>query len=180
MVISVFAGYLDTDEQRRHDLEHLQHFKLMQAGFCCKLGGPMTHCNCLDLHAYPHSIWGLSFIDKRAFRIISGYAPDQMNDRKYEEHWNGSIMRLCVPDASSTYRLKRARPGYLRGHDQSSPANSEDDEDADDEDEWEHGYSTTYTMPPTTTHLTSSLHAMSHPWYANLQPVGSRSIMGQS
>jgi hypothetical protein len=83
-----------------HDLETLSRTDMMQVGFCCKPGTADPRCKCIDRSSYPHSIWGLSFIDKRVFRKLSGYAPDQILDSKFDKHWNGSFMRMCVPDSS--------------------------------------------------------------------------------
>lgn len=89
-----------------HDLEKLPPTEIMreiiQVGFCRKRGVPGTQCECPNRNAYPHSIWCLSYIDRRAFRQIQGYAPDQKDEPHFQKHWNGSIMKLCIPDSSST------------------------------------------------------------------------------
>jgi hypothetical protein len=182
-------------------------------------------CACLDQTTYPHSIWCLSFIDKRAFRKISAYAPEQTDDSHFEKHWDGSIMKLCIPNANGmwspskdfgtletgvafsgrqlnsepflsrtmflksqalltvrldTYRMKKARLGY-QGHDTTSSADSEDDQDEDDEmdDYDEDDFSDDMLMvprQPVSDHLHSYLRAMTHPWYANIQPLHSQRL----
>lgn len=174
-----------------HDLKGPEQIKLMQAGFCRKAEQLTVHgnkqfvCNCHDRMMFPHSIWGLHFIDRRAFRHVPGYIPSTSASKSYSQHWNGSLMRLTVPNSSSTYALKRYRIGPRRDshEEESDEASDEGDDDEyeeseedlwDDNDELDHLLST--TLPPT--HVPSSLQAMTHPWHANVQP-SSRSIMNQ-
>ena len=84
-----------------HELEpNAKPLQLIQAGFCRTTAGPegQPYCLCPDKSSFPHSTWGLSFIDRHAFRLISGYVPEA--NKTWDQHWNGSHMRLVVPDSS--------------------------------------------------------------------------------
>lgn len=85
-----------------HNLALARPTGIMQVGHCRRNESRVgTICACHNRTVYPHSIWSLSFIDKRAFRKIQGYVPDQSDAHSgFDKHWNGSMMRFLVPNAN--------------------------------------------------------------------------------
>ena len=84
-----------------YDLDHPTKLAgAIMTRFCQGTWDRPTTCVCPDIERFVHAIWGISFVDRLAFRPIPGYTPDSDIPRaEYDQHWNGSFMRLCVPDA---------------------------------------------------------------------------------
>jgi len=92
-------------------------------------------------------------------------------------------MLIRLPD---TYKVTGNRIGTTQ---RSASISSEDDEDdeyeyEDEEEDADSDHADDLSLGQSTTtatmgHLPASLQSMTHPWYANVQPVGARSILGR-
>lgn len=90
-----------------HDLIERRQMEIFTSGFCRSQPWEVD-CGCEE-ESLPHAIWGLAFIDRKAFRLVSGYAPTATGRGLYNDHWDGSIMRACVPNSLRNYHPKRPK-----------------------------------------------------------------------
>lgn len=186
----------------RNDSGSDEGFKLIAAGFCVM---PNPHrsdrlCACFDNHHIPHAIWGLSFIDRRAFRPIEGYVPSLIESDTYARHWDGSMMRFCVPNSNPVFEVRAKEPRVDGNHNDIQDNNDNNIDDSDMESEDEGVYESSLDEHsldhlddedddadfaardgsgiPCKNNIPTSLQVMQHPWSANVQPLQRRTIGG--
>jgi hypothetical protein len=144
------------------DLLDMKPTELMRAEFCqCVM--EMAKCECARPQSFPHAgkpfcvilsppynpgshfcvVWCLAWLDRRSFRKLPGPFPDLNGNMA--RAWNGSAMRLFIPDSRPTYLSPREREELSRTHLQA--IDGAGDINFDNDDSRDHAYSETDEPP---------------------------------